>query len=87
MHLNQQGIVYETLDMSGLVDYTVGGCVHLVVNNQVAFTTDPKEGACCSTAAAAVVLYCCCCHYCYVLYCGPQGGCVWGAHSLILVIF
>ena len=30
-----QGIVYETLDMSGLVDYTVGGCVHLVVNNQV----------------------------------------------------
>lgn len=39
-----QGIVYETLDMSGLVDYTVGGCVHLVVNNQVAFTTDPKEG-------------------------------------------
>jgi len=39
-----QGIVYETLDMSGLVDYTVGGCVHMVVNNQVAFTTDPKEG-------------------------------------------
>ena len=29
-----QGIVYETLDMSGLPDYTVGGCVHLVVNNQ-----------------------------------------------------
>lgn len=39
-----QGIVYETLDMSGLTDYTVGGCVHLVVNNQVAFTTDPKDG-------------------------------------------
>jgi len=30
-----QGIVYETLDMSGLVDYTVGGCIHMVVNNQV----------------------------------------------------
>lgn len=30
--------------MSGLVDYTVGGTIHLVVNNQVAFTTDPKEG-------------------------------------------
>jgi len=29
-----QGIVYETLDMSGLPDYTVGGCIHLVVNNQ-----------------------------------------------------
>ena len=39
-----QGIVYETLDMSGLVDYTVGGTIHLVVNNQVAFTTDPKDG-------------------------------------------
>ncbi len=37
------GIVYETVDMSGLPDYTVGGCLHLVVNNQVAFTTDPKE--------------------------------------------
>jgi 2-oxoglutarate dehydrogenase E1 component len=38
-----QGIVYEALDMSGLPDYEVGGCIHLVVNNQVAFTTDPKK--------------------------------------------
>eukprot|EP00877_Chromochloris_zofingiensis_P000629 jgi/Chrzof1/10567/Cz05g03220.t1_OGD[v5.2] len=38
-----QGIVFETLDLSELPDYTVGGTIHLVVNNQVAFTTDPKE--------------------------------------------
>jgi hypothetical protein len=30
-----QGIVYETLDMSGLPDYSTGGTIHLVVNNQV----------------------------------------------------
>lgn len=38
-----QGIVFETLDLCGLMDYTCGGTIHLVVNNQVAFTTDPKE--------------------------------------------
>lgn len=29
--------------MSGLPEYEVGGTIHLVVNNQVAFTTDPRK--------------------------------------------
>ncbi|MFS7966069.1 putative oxoglutarate dehydrogenase (succinyl-transferring) [Helianthus anomalus] len=39
-----QGVVYETLHLSALPNYTTGGTIHIVVNNQVAFTTDPKSG-------------------------------------------
>ncbi|MFN5168587.1 MAG: 2-oxoglutarate dehydrogenase E1 component [Cyclobacteriaceae bacterium] len=35
-----QGIVYEVVQMSGLPGYTTGGTLHLVINNQVGFTTD-----------------------------------------------
>ncbi|VFQ90699.1 unnamed protein product [Cuscuta campestris] len=39
-----QGVVYETLHLSDLPNYTTGGTIHIVVNNQVAFTTDPRSG-------------------------------------------
>lgn len=39
-----QGIVYETLQMAKVPEFAVGGTLHVVINNQVGFTTDPKNG-------------------------------------------
>ncbi|XP_017765396.1 PREDICTED: 2-oxoglutarate dehydrogenase, mitochondrial isoform X1 [Eufriesea mexicana] len=38
-----QGIVFETMHLSDLPDYTTHGTIHVVVNNQIGFTTDPRH--------------------------------------------
>jgi 2-oxoglutarate dehydrogenase E1 component len=38
-----QGVVTECLGLSGLRGHRTGGAIHFIVNNQIGFTTDPKD--------------------------------------------
>jgi len=52
-----QGLVYETIQMAGLYNYSTGGTIHFIVNNQIGFTTTPIEarsGLYCTDLAKSV---------------------------------
>ena len=52
-----QGLVAETLDLSDLKGYRTGGTIHLIINNQIGFTTNPvqsRSGPYCSEAGKIV---------------------------------
>jgi len=65
-----QGVVYETFHLSDLPDYTTHGTIHIVVNNQIGFTTDPRYSRsspyCTGNIKYIPIYILCVCVYVYV---------------------
>ena len=37
-----QGVVWESMSLTGINGYNTGGCLHFIINNQIGFTTAPR---------------------------------------------
>jgi 2-oxoglutarate dehydrogenase E1 component len=51
-----QGLVAETLNLAELKGYSTGGTLHVIINNQVGFTTDPSDSRSCTYASGIAKL-------------------------------
>ncbi|MFN0065775.1 MAG: 2-oxoglutarate dehydrogenase E1 component [Chlamydiales bacterium] len=57
--ISGQGIVYESMQLSQLPGYSCGGAIHIIIQNQIGFTTVPKEYRSARYSTSIAQAFCC----------------------------